>query len=98
MSAVAENPLFVDVICLHQKDGHIIPLKVRIKDEDGEYHNFMIKGYKDLTTYREHQNPYGYTSCSGIWVFECKIQVFNNIRHIVLYYNSTNNLWRINAI
>ena len=38
----------VDVICQHSADGTIIPIRVRVKDEDGEYHAYTIKGYKDI--------------------------------------------------
>lgn len=98
MGAVDEKTMYVDVICVHQTDGHIIPLRIRIRDEDGEYQKYTIKGYRDLTTYKEHVNPYGLVSSNNIWTFECLIQVFNSVRHIFLYFNSADNRWRINDI
>ena len=43
-----ERTTFVDVICKHSYDGEIIPLCIRIKDDEREYHSFKIKSYKSL--------------------------------------------------
>ena len=39
----------VDVICQHSRDGEVIPLRIRVCDEEGELHAYTIKGYKDLS-------------------------------------------------
>ena len=31
----------IDVMCTHTMDGKIIPMKIRLKDEDGMYQNIM---------------------------------------------------------
>ena len=31
----------IDTICQHSKDGEIIPLKIRLTDEDGECQEYM---------------------------------------------------------
>ena len=36
----------IDVICQHKQDGNIIPLKIRLQDEDGEYQAFVVKSYR----------------------------------------------------
>ena len=36
----------LDVICQFKKDGTIIPLKIRLQDEDGEYQSYMVKSYR----------------------------------------------------
>lgn len=35
MRQVTNKNQFADVICQHKADGTIIPLRIRIKDEDG---------------------------------------------------------------
>ena len=37
MSAHFVHQKSLDVICQFKKDGTIIPLKIRLQDEDGEY-------------------------------------------------------------
>ena len=37
----------VDVICQHSRDGSLIPIRVRVVDEEGEFQSYTIKGYKD---------------------------------------------------
>lgn len=39
----------VDVICQHTREGNMIPIKVRMQDEGGEFQTFAVKGYKDLS-------------------------------------------------
>ncbi len=36
MGVIQEKYTLADVICQHKTDGSIIPLKIRITDEDGE--------------------------------------------------------------
>ena len=31
----------IDVMCTHTMDSKIIPMKIRLKDEDGMYQNIM---------------------------------------------------------
>lgn len=54
MSAIRKNYTLADVICQHKTDGTIIPLKIRIAGEDGEYQIFKIKSYKVLSDHKEH--------------------------------------------
>ena len=99
MSAIRENYTFADVICQHKTDGTIIPLKIRIADEDGEYQIFNIKSYKVLSDHKEHTLPNGVsaTLSNHLWQFECKICVFNMIKRIYLFYNSYENLWKVSV-
>ena len=83
MSAIRKNYTLADVICQHKTDGTIIPLKIRIAGEDGEYQIFNIKSYKLLSDH--------------LWQFECKICVFNMIKRIHLFYNSYENLWKVSV-
>lgn len=62
----------IDLICQHTMDGDIIPLKIRLKDEDGELQEYMVKGYRDLSEY-------------GKYCFECKITVFDTMKLIRIF-------------
>ena len=63
----------VDVICQHTRDFKIIPMRVRIQDEDGEFHTYNIKSYKDTSPSGTYQMPNGIHVTRGMWTFECKI-------------------------
>ena len=82
----------VDVICQHCRDGTIILMKVRIRDEEGMYQSYAIKGYKKIS-------GDGYTMPNGVYVkattqtFECKILTFGRERIIHLYYKSVEQGW-----
>lgn len=74
----------VDFICQHCADGSIIPLKFRIKDEDGELRDFKITGYKDV-------------SDMVMTKFECGF-IANGVKRKVTIYNtpsSRDGVWRI---
>lgn len=89
---------FIDVICQHTADGNIIPLRIRLKDEDGIFQTFNIKGYKELSTPAKYISPYGTIVHSHTWTFLCKIQVLDTLKSIELFYNSNDNLWKITKI
>ena len=95
MGNIGENNIFVDVICQHTKKGEIIPMRVRFQDEDGQFQNYNIKSYKELTQPGTYTTPYGTMAHSHIWKFACKIQVFNMYQNIELFYNATDNLWKL---
>jgi len=85
----------VDVISIHYKDGQIVPLRIRVEDEDGEEHTYSIKDYKDLS------GRGAYTTSDGIYVtdrilhFECRIVVLGQIRRLRLYYHRNTEIWTI---
>ena len=87
--------MFVDVICQYTKDGRLIPLRVRMQDEDGMYQTFTIKGYKELSHAGEYKTPYGTISHTLNWHFLCQIQVFNRLVTIELFFNGSDHLWRV---
>lgn len=93
------NERDADVICQHNKDGTIIPLKIRIKDDDGESQTYFIKSYKDLSTNGDFVLPNG-VGISGrhLWSFECKIQVFNLLKRIRLFYNTVDGRWKVQLL
>lgn len=85
----------VDVICQHTRDFKIIPMRVRIQDEDGEFHVYNIKSYKDTSPIGAYKLPNGMVVSKGIWSFDCKILVFNTLKNIRLFYNPSDNKWSI---
>lgn len=38
----------IDVICQFTKDGIIIPLKIRMPDDEGELQVYKVKTYKEI--------------------------------------------------
>jgi len=86
---------FVDVICQYTKDGHIIPLRVRLQDDDGLYQVYSIKSYKELSHAGEHMTPYGTIVHTPNWNFLCQVQVFNKLINIELFFNGSDHVWRI---
>ena len=86
----------VEVICQHTKKNRILPLRIRLEDEDGIEQTYNIKSYKDVTCHDGYTLPNGVKVTSGnIWSFECKILVLDMLRQVKLYYNSRDNTWEI---
>ena len=71
----------IDFICQHTMDGAVIPLRIRLKDEEGELQEFTVKGYRETTQY-------------GITSFECQIIVRDEIR-VVSVRSSDMKVWNI---
>ena len=95
MPPIIEDNKYIDVICQFCKDGRLIPLRLRITDNDDEIHTFTIKQYRDLTpegagtvsdfvNYRNNNHTY-----------ECKIEIFDTYKIIKIFYNSFEQRWRI---
>lgn len=95
MGRIEEKSIVADVICQHKSDGSIIPIKIRVEDEDGEYHIYQIRAYKDISMHNTCNMPSGARASSHIWVFDCKIMVFNMEKRIQLFYNAYDNVWRV---
>lgn len=83
-----------DVICQHRRDGTIVPIKIRLRDGDGEFQIYMIQGYKDLSHNKERQLPNGVAVTNHIWQYECQITVLGMPKIINLFYNTVDNRWR----
>lgn len=71
----------IDFICQHSMDGSIIPMRIRLRDEDGELQEYTIKGYRDKS---EH----------NMKIFECKIIVFNTAK-LVTIFCSSDGIWYV---
>ena len=83
----------VDVICQHSKDGSMIPLRIRVSDEEGNPRAFAIKSYKNLS------GNVTYTTSDGVYVtdemifYECRIEINGEMKGIRLYYRKNMNNW-----
>lgn len=87
----------IDVICQHTRNGTLIPLRIRIKDDEGEYQAYRIQGYKDLSHLGTREMPDGMYVTDSTLVFECRISVLGSTRTIRLYYDSKGTIWRMTA-
>ncbi len=95
VAPILETYKYVDVICQYSKDGKIIPLRLRLTDEDGERQAFTIKQYRDLTPHEAGTVSDYVTYRNNNRTFECKIQVFGNLKTVKLFFNSNEHRWRI---
>ena len=87
----------IDMICQHKADGTIIPIKLRMLDDDGAYQEYKVRAYKDLT-YKGNVFELpdaGKVHSQGIYPFEVKIESFGNLRTIKLFYNSYEHTWKL---
>ncbi|MCR5591516.1 MAG: hypothetical protein K6F73_08275 [Lachnospiraceae bacterium] len=87
----------VDVICQHSRDGAIIPMKVRLTDEDGQVQAYKIRSYRDMSHKGRFQMPNGVVATSGVFPFECRISCFGNEKTITLVYFAYDHVWRISS-
>ena len=83
----------VDVICQHSRDGEVIPLRLRVCDEEGELHAYTIREYKDLSGRGAYTTRDGIYVTDRMQVFECRIHVLGRTRLVRLYYDHVRNLW-----
>ncbi len=84
-----------DVICQHKKDGTMIPLKLRIEDEDGELQNYSIRSYRPLSLGGKVLLPNEVTVERPIWRYECKVCVWGRERIIQLFYHTHEKVWYV---
>ena len=95
MGAVVCENRNIDMICQICADGTIIPMKMRVVDDDGAHQEFKIKSYKNLTYKGNVFNlpDVGPVCTTGICPFECKIDVFGVEKTINLFYNVNYHIW-----
>ena len=86
----------IDVVCAFTMDKEIIPIKIRLKDEDGMYQTFAVRAYKDLSTRGCYTLGNG-VAVNGIdiYTFEVKILVFNQEKTMRISYHKKENVWRL---
>ena len=83
----------VDVICQHSKDGELIPMRIRVRGENGEHQVYNIKEYQDLSHRGTRELPNGVFVSNNTFVFECRILVFGIHKSIRLYYEPGSTIW-----
>lgn len=89
-----KNSDSVDVICQHCKDGSIIPIKIRVQDDEGVNNVYMIKSYTSLTSDKVLL-PNETLVTSNILRYDCKIEVFGIVKKIRLHYDKSQVKWFI---
>ena len=87
MSSTDKGQMPVDVICPFNSDGKIIPFRLRIQDEEGEYHAYTINEYKELSHMGDYVNADGVNTHSSMYEFDCEITVFKKKQWVKLFYN-----------
>ena len=91
------QPIAVDVICQHTRDGKLIPLRIRLLDEDGIYQIHKIHEYQLLTHQGTHTTADGVYITDCTLIFVCKIILLGQIKLIRLYYEPDKKIWRMTA-
>lgn len=94
---IKENERIAEVICQHTRDRDIIPIKIKIQDEDKVYQEYKIREYRRTKPGSPISSsvPNEPFSTASRWIFECKIEIFGQIQRIYLFYNHENNVWTV---
>ena len=86
----------IDVICQIKADGSTIPLKFRLRNEDGIYETYTIKSYKPLPKKGAHTTSDGIYVYDGTNVYECRVHLMGLERTVRLYYDcKDSNTWKL---
>ncbi len=88
-------PQPVDVICQQNRDGTMIPLRVRLTDEEGATQTYTIKEYKDLSHQGTRTMPDGMYVTDRTFVYECQVLAFGRFKMIRLYYEPSGTIWKM---
>lgn len=84
-----------DVICQHTKDGKLIPLKLRIEDDDGELQSYSIRSYRPLSVGGDVVLPNEVTVAKSIYRYECKLCIWGREKIINLFYHAYEKVWYV---
>ena len=85
----------IDAICQLTKDGEIIPIKIRLTDDDGVCQEYKIQNFRIIPKEKDLFSPDGLFVSHSTRVYECKIIVFQRERIIYLYYRDGDGIWCI---
>ena len=85
----------IDVICQHKADGDIIPLRFRLKNEDGEYETYKISGYRCLSHPGAYMTPDGVMVTGNVYVFECTVVILDYKKLVRLYFDKSICRWKM---
>ena len=89
----ARRKVKADIIAEFTRDGDIIPLRIRVEDDDGELHPYTVKGYKPIYSGETYLTPEGIYVTNQILSFECSIIVFDQTKYVKLYFDTTKSEW-----
>ena len=84
----------VDVICQHCADGSIIPIKIRVQDDEQVYNVYNIKSYTAITS-DKIMLPSEVMITTDLMRYDCKIEVFGIQKRIVLHYSKSRVKWYV---
>ncbi len=87
----------IDVICHCTTEGDIIPIRIRIRDDEGQYQAYAIKAYKQLSHKGQFTMPNGMIATSTIIPYDVKIIVFGQERLLHIFYNLHDRIWRLSG-
>ena len=88
-----QRPRPIDLICCHGTKGEVTPIRIRVRDEDGQYQAYSIQEYRDLSHQGARQMPDGVYVSDNTLVFECKINVFGKEKLVRVYSNNPYLSW-----
>lgn len=89
-----KSPEPIDVICQHCRDGSIIPIKIRVQDEEQIFHTYVIKSYIPISKDKVLL-PNEVFVTNDILRYDCKIEVFGVVKKIRLHYDKSKVMWFI---
>lgn len=89
-----KNADAVDVICQHCRDGSIIPIKIRVQDDEQANNVYTIKSYVDLSSDKVLLPNEAIVTANTLR-YDCKIEVFGINKQIRLHYNKSQAKWYI---
>lgn len=85
----------VDVYCLFRNDGIMLPIRIRLFDEDGERQDFSIHRYKIIDGAGQGNSARTDMYKRSTVFFDCVIEVFGQERIIRLMYTSKDMQWQM---
>ena len=84
----------VDVICQHCADGSIIPIKIRVQDDEQVYNVYNIKSYTAITS-DKIMLPSEVMITTDLMRYDSKIEVFGIQNRIVIHYSKSRVKWYV---
>ncbi|QFJ54243.1 hypothetical protein [Pseudobutyrivibrio xylanivorans] len=86
----------VEVICIHKPDNTVVPLRFRLKNDDGEFETYTVSAFKPLPKNGTRTTKDGIYVSNSVDIFECKVHIFGLERTVRLYYDPRiNNTWKL---
>ena len=86
----------VDVICQIKSDGSIIPIRIKLEDEEKQIQIFNIKRYKPPKECLQSDRGFhslGRIPSTNMMDFECIIEIFEIEKIITLRYLVSSHNW-----